>query len=61
MCRLGFCFERSARRIPWARACRAPLIIGHRGAPGYLPEHSRSSYERAIAAGVDAIEPDVVP
>jgi glycerophosphoryl diester phosphodiesterase len=38
-----------------------PLIIGHRGAPGYLPEHSRSSYSRAIAAGVDAIEPDVVP
>ena len=38
-----------------------PLIIGHRGAPGYLPEHSRSSYERAIAAGVDAVEPDVVP
>jgi glycerophosphoryl diester phosphodiesterase len=38
-----------------------PLIIGHRGAPGYLPEHSRSSYARAIADGVDAIEPDVVP
>ncbi|WP_278103761.1 glycerophosphodiester phosphodiesterase family protein [Microbacterium proteolyticum] len=38
-----------------------PLIIGHRGAPGYLPEHSRSSYERAIVAGVDAVEPDVVP
>jgi len=38
-----------------------PLIIGHRGAPGYLPEHSRSSYQRAIAAGVDAVEPDVVP
>ena len=38
-----------------------PLIIGHRGAPGYLPEHSLSSYARAISAGVDAIEPDVVP
>jgi len=38
-----------------------PLIIGHRGAPGYLPEHTRTSYLRAIAAGVDAIEPDVVP
>ncbi len=38
-----------------------PLIIGHRGAPGYLPEHSRSSYARAIADGVDAVEPDVVP
>lgn len=38
-----------------------PVVIGHRGAPGYLPEHSRSSYLRAIAAGVDAVEPDVVP
>ncbi|MFJ4037473.1 glycerophosphodiester phosphodiesterase family protein [Microbacterium sp. NPDC090007] len=38
-----------------------PLIIGHRGAPGYLPEHSRISYQRAVRAGVDAVEPDVVP
>jgi len=38
-----------------------PLVIGHRGAPGYLPEHSRGSYLRAIAEGVDAVEPDVVP
>jgi len=38
-----------------------PLIIGHRGAPGYLPEHSPGSYARAIASGVDAVEPDVVP
>lgn len=38
-----------------------PLVIGHRGAPGYLPEHSRSSYLLAISAGVDAVEPDVVP
>ncbi|WP_295779813.1 glycerophosphodiester phosphodiesterase family protein [uncultured Microbacterium sp.] len=38
-----------------------PLIIGHRGAPGHLPEHSRGSYLRAIRAGVDAVEPDVVP
>lgn len=38
-----------------------PVVIGHRGAPGYLPEHSRSSYLRAVSAGVDAVEPDVVP
>ncbi len=38
----------------------SPLVIGHRGAPGYLPEHTRSSYELAIAQGVDALEPDVV-
>ncbi|WP_434970658.1 glycerophosphodiester phosphodiesterase family protein [Microbacterium sp. bgisy207] len=37
-----------------------PLIIGHRGAPGYRPEHTRSSYELAIRMGVDAVEPDVV-
>ncbi|MGX1701109.1 glycerophosphodiester phosphodiesterase family protein [Microbacterium sp. NPDC055357] len=39
---------------------RLPLVIGHRGAPGYRPEHSRSSYDLALAMGVDAVEPDVV-
>lgn len=39
---------------------RHPVIIGHRGAPGYRPEHSRSSYELAFALGADAVEPDVV-
>ena len=38
----------------------SPLVIGHRGAPGYRPEHSRSSYELALAMGVDAVEPDVI-
>lgn len=37
-----------------------PLIIGHRGAPGYRPEHTRSSYELAFALGADAVEPDIV-
>lgn len=37
-----------------------PLVIGHRGAPGYRPEHTRSSYALAFALGVDAVEPDVV-
>ena len=39
---------------------KSPLIIGHRGAPGYRPEHSRSSYELALVMGVDAVEPDIV-
>ena len=38
-----------------------PLIIAHRGASGYRPEHTRSAYELAIALGADALEPDVVP
>ncbi len=37
------------------------LVIGHRGASGYRPEHTRASYELAIAQGADVIEPDVVP
>jgi len=37
-----------------------PVIVGHRGAPGYRPEHTRSSYELAIELGADMIEPDVV-
>ncbi|MBS1674649.1 MAG: glycerophosphodiester phosphodiesterase, partial [Actinobacteria bacterium] len=37
-----------------------PLVIGHRGAPGYRPEHTESSYRLAFAMGVDAVEPDVV-
>lgn len=35
-------------------------MIGHRGAPGYRPEHSRSSYGLALEFGVDAVEPDIV-
>lgn len=37
-----------------------PLVIGHRGAPGYRPEHSRSGYGLAFALGADSVEPDVV-
>ncbi len=35
-------------------------MIGHRGAPGYRPEHTASSYRLAFAMGADAVEPDVV-
>ena len=39
---------------------QSPLVIGHRGAPGYMPEHTIGSYETAIRLGADFIEPDVV-
>lgn len=35
-------------------------MIGHRGASGYRPEHSRAAYELAFALGADAVEPDIV-
>ena len=37
-----------------------PLVIGHRGASGDLPEHTLEAYEAAIAQGADFIEPDLV-
>ena len=37
-----------------------PLIIAHRGASGYLPEHTIEAYELAIEQGADIIEPDLV-
>jgi glycerophosphoryl diester phosphodiesterase len=37
-----------------------PLVIGHRGASGYRPEHTLGSYELAIEMGADYIEPDLV-
>src|SRR3954468_7921134 len=37
-----------------------PLIVGHRGAPAYRPEHTAASYDLAIDLGADLVEPDVV-
>ena len=37
-----------------------PIVIAHRGASGYRPEHTLASYELAIEQGADFIEPDVV-
>ncbi len=39
---------------------KAPVIIGHRGASGYRPEHTLAAYELAIQMGADYIEPDIV-
>jgi glycerophosphoryl diester phosphodiesterase len=36
------------------------LVIGHRGASGYRPEHTLASYELAARMGADFMEPDVV-
>jgi glycerophosphoryl diester phosphodiesterase len=38
----------------------APIVIGHRGASGYRPEHTLASYELAARMGADFIEPDLV-
>lgn len=37
-----------------------PLVIAHRGASGYLPEHTLEAYALAYGLGADVLEPDVV-
>ncbi|WP_295640106.1 glycerophosphodiester phosphodiesterase [uncultured Methylibium sp.] len=37
-----------------------PLVIGHRGASGYVPEHTLAAYWLAIEQGADFVEPDLV-
>ena len=52
--------------VPLARIGRSrtgrgrPLVIGHRGASGFRPEHPLASYELAARMGADFMEPDVV-
>lgn len=42
------------------RAGDQPVVIGHRGASGYRPEHTIEAYQLAIRMGADYIEPDLV-
>ena len=50
--------------MPSKRARKAaaprPIVIGHRGASGYVPEHTLTSYFIAIQQGADYAEPDLV-
>lgn len=39
---------------------QSPIVIGHRGASGYRPEHTLAAYQLAIEMGADYIEPDLV-
>lgn len=39
---------------------QVPIVIGHRGASGYRPEHTLASYQYAIDLGANYIEPDLV-
>jgi glycerophosphoryl diester phosphodiesterase len=51
----------SSTESPSLRApAQRPLVIAHRGASGYRPEHTLESYRLAIELGADYIEPDLV-
>jgi len=46
--------DRHGRRV------KPPLVIAHRGASGYLPEHTLEAYALGIELGADFIELDLV-
>lgn len=37
-----------------------PAVVAHRGASGYLPEHTLAAYELGVRQGADALEIDIV-
>jgi glycerophosphoryl diester phosphodiesterase len=39
---------------------KPPIVLAHRGASGYRPEHTIASYTLAIEQGADFVEPDLV-
>lgn len=57
----------SAMAAPETIACAQgalfakPIVIAHRGASGYRPEHTIEAYAVGILQGADFIEPDLVP
>ena len=49
-----------AKKVSFRKAPKNMLIIAHRGASGYLPEHTLAAKSLAHFQGVDYIEQDVV-
>ncbi len=47
--------------LPAPTQTRPPIVIAHRGASGYRPEHTLEAYRLAVELGADYIEPDLVP
>jgi glycerophosphoryl diester phosphodiesterase len=53
--------QSSSANVAWTTLDgKPPIVIAHRGASGYRPEHTLASYELAIELGADYIEPDLV-
>jgi glycerophosphoryl diester phosphodiesterase len=44
----------------FAAPASAPLVVAHRGASGYLPEHTQAAKVHAHALGADFLEQDLV-
>ncbi|ADB30391.1 glycerophosphoryl diester phosphodiesterase [Kribbella flavida DSM 17836] len=52
--------ENAAVERAAARGRDGFVVVGHRGASGYRPEHTLAAYELAARMGADFVEPDLV-
>ncbi|XP_022127671.2 glycerophosphodiester phosphodiesterase GDPD6-like [Pieris rapae] len=52
-------FATYVRQRPGPDDCE-PVVIAHRGASGYVTEHTLGSYALAVTQGADYVEPDLV-
>ena len=55
-----FTFFSCLSALPASAAGNDFIVIAHRGASGYRPEHTLEAYKLAIQMGADFIEPDLV-
>lgn len=58
---LGAGFAPASVALAQAPSFQKPIVIAHRGASGYRPEHTIEAYVVGILQGADFIEPDLVP
>ena len=50
-----------AQQMQWKTLTGLPTtVVGHRGFPGLMPDHTLEGYRRAIEAGAEFVEPDLV-
>jgi glycerophosphoryl diester phosphodiesterase len=49
-----------ATSVPAQAVDERPLVIAHRGASGYRPEHTLGAYSLGVEMGADCVEPDLV-
>jgi len=58
---MGLAFGVAAgQEAPMVKPLSPPIVIAHRGASGWRPEHTIAAYDLAIDKGADFIEPDLV-
>ncbi|XP_072935956.1 glycerophosphodiester phosphodiesterase, periplasmic-like [Epargyreus clarus] len=57
---LGFATCASENPTRWNPDSCKPIVIAHRGASGYVPEHTSGAYALSITMGSDYVEPDLV-